>query len=90
MAADFKFLGDLHLGVIAGAQKGAGLFQIVIIQRFGSAADTAASPGSLQPSIDALAQDIALEFRQRGVIAESVPKRTLRIVPERLLDFWDP
>jgi hypothetical protein len=65
VAADLKFLGDLHLGVFARAQQGAGFFQVVIGQGFGPASDTAAPPGGLKPGIDTLAQDIALEFCQR-------------------------
>jgi hypothetical protein len=57
MAADLKFLGDLHLGVFAGAQQSAGFFQIIILQSFGPAPDTAAPPRGLEPRIDALTQD---------------------------------
>src|SRR5882672_12447329 len=55
MAADLELFGNLPFGVLTGAQQGAGLFQIVSGQGFWSAPDTAA-----------LAQEIALEFRQRG------------------------
>jgi hypothetical protein len=57
VAADLKFLGDLDLGVFAGAQQGAGFFQIIILQSFGPAPDTAAPPRGLGPGIDALTQD---------------------------------
>jgi len=66
MAAALELFGNLPFGVLTGAQQGAGLFQIVSGQGFGSAPDTAALARGLQPGVDALAQEIALEFRQRG------------------------
>ena len=54
MAADLKLLGDLDLGVIAGAQQRPRLFQIAFLQRLGSAADSS-PPASGRPFPQALA-----------------------------------
>src|SRR6266487_4341190 len=53
------------LGYSPERNKGAGLFQIVSGQGFWSAPDTAALARGVQPGVAALAQEIALEFRQR-------------------------
>src|SRR5215510_9146526 len=66
MAADLQLFGHLHFGVLARAQQGAGLFQVVSGQGFRSAPDTAALARGFEPGGDALVQKITLEFRQRG------------------------
>jgi hypothetical protein len=45
------------------------------------------SDATLAKVIDGASEITAVE--QSGVIAESVPNRTLRIVPKGLLGFWD-
>ena len=65
MTADLKLLSDLPLGVIARAQQGARLFQVIRSEGFGSAPDPSALPRGLQPRVDPLAQEVALKFRQR-------------------------
>src|SRR5215510_15588830 len=66
MTADLQLFGYLRFRVLAGAQQGAGLFEIVRGQGFRSAPDPAALARGLQPGGDTLAQEIALKFRQRG------------------------
>ena len=66
MAADLELFGNLPFGVLTGAQQGAGLFQVIRGQGFRSAPDTATLARGVQPGGDTLAQEIALEFRQRG------------------------
>jgi hypothetical protein len=63
MTADLQLFGHLHFGVLAGAQQGTGLFQVISRQGFRSAPDTAALARGFEPGGDALAQEIALEFR---------------------------
>jgi hypothetical protein len=62
MPPDAKLGGNFGLGVVAGAEQGAGLFQVGFGEGFRPAADTASAAGSLQPGIDALPQDVPLEL----------------------------
>jgi len=66
MAADPKLLGNLDLGVIAGAQEGVRFLQIRLGERPGPTADTSAPARGLEAGVNMLAQDIALEFRKGG------------------------
>src|SRR5262249_57661227 len=66
MSADLQLFGLLHFGVLARAQQGAGLFQVVSGQGLRSAPDTAALARGFEPGGDALVQKITFEFRKRG------------------------
>ena len=63
MAADVELLGNLGLGVLAGAQQRTPFLEIRLSECFGPAAYMAAPPCRGETGMNPLPQDVALELR---------------------------